>query len=84
MQNTKMSYVLFSVPVEMLAEAGIREESVIQMSAGNGKIIIDAVKDMEDFVCDNDCENCPMSEIDCDGNCKSCPCYGSCDESEVF
>lgn len=52
MQNTKMNsgeYVLFSVPVEMLEEAGIGEESVVQMSAGNGKIIINTVKDTEDF-----------------------------------
>lgn len=47
MQNTKMStgeYVLFSIPVEMLEEAGIGEESVVQMSAGNGKIIINTIR----------------------------------------
>lgn len=63
MQNTKMStgeYVLFSIPVDMLEEAGIREESVVQMSAGNGKIIINTVSDTEDFICDSDCEHCPM------------------------
>lgn len=75
-------YVLFSVPIEMLKEAGIGEESVIQISAGNGKIIINTANDTENFVCDNDCENCPMSEIDCDENCESCPCYDGCDESE--
>ena len=35
MQNTKMNsgeYVLFSVPVEMLEEAGIGEESIVQSS----------------------------------------------------
>ncbi len=94
MQNTKMStgeYVLFSIPVDMLEEAGISEESVVQMSAGNGKIIINTVKDTEDFICDSDCEHCPMSETDCDisetdcdENCESCPCYGSCDEREEF
>ena len=87
MQNTKITggeYVLFSVPMEMLEEAGIGEESVIQMSAGNGKIIINTVKDTEDFICDNDCETCPLSEIDCNEDCENCPCYDSCDESEVF
>lgn len=47
MQDTKMNtgeYILFSVPVEMLEEAGIGEESVIQLSAGNGKIVINTVK----------------------------------------
>lgn len=73
MQNTEMTtgeYILFSVPVDMLEEAGIGEESVVQMSAGNGKIIINTVKNTEDFICDGDCE--------------ACPCYESCDEREAF
>ena len=60
MQNTEMTtgeYVLFSIPVEMLVEAGIGEESIVQMSAGNGKIIINTVKDIEDFICDGDCRH---------------------------
>lgn len=87
MQDTKMNtgeYILFSVPVEMLEEAGIGEESVIQMSAGNGKIVINTVKNAEDFVCDGDCKNCPMSEIDCDEDCGHCPCFNGCDESGVM
>ena len=87
MQNTKMTsenYVLFSIPTDMLVEAGIGEESVVQMSAGHGKIIINTVNDTEDFVCDNDCEHCPMSETDCDEDCENCPCYNGCDESEVL
>lgn len=86
MQTTKMNtgeYVLFSVPVEMLEEAGIDEESVVQMSAGNGKIIINTVN-QEDFTCDGDCKHCPMSEIDCEGNCENCLCYDDCDEREMF
>lgn len=86
MQTTKMNtgeYVLFSVPVEMLEEAGINEESVVQMSAGSGKIIINTVN-QEDFPCDGDCKHCPMSEIDCEGNCENCLCYDDCDESEMF
>lgn len=87
MQDTKMNmgeYVLFSVLMEMLEETGIGEESVIQMRAGNGKIIINRVKNEEDFVCDGDCKNCPMSEIDCNEDCENCPCCSGCDESEVF
>ena len=86
MRNTEMStdkYVLFSIPLEMLEEAGIGEESVAQISAGNGKIIIETAEDTEDFVCDGDCENCPVSETDCDGNCESCPCCDRCDEREA-
>ena len=55
----------------MLEEAGIGEESVIQMCASGGKILIEAVgpDDTADFVCDGDCESCPCSEY--------------CEESEV-
>lgn len=87
MQNTEMSsenYVLFSIPEDMLSEAGIGEESIVQMRAGNGKIVINAVQNTEDFICDNDCEHCPISEFDCEGDCENCPCYDSCDESEGF
>lgn len=87
MQNTKMNsneYILLSIPAEMLEEAGIGQESVIQMNARNGKIVINTVKDEEDFICDGECSSCPMSETDCDENCESCPCYDGCDESEVF
>lgn len=87
MQNSKMNtaeYILFSVPVEMLEEAGIGEESVVQMSAGNGKIIINTVKNTEDFVCDGNCKHCPLSEINCDGNCEHCPCCNGCEEREGY
>lgn len=87
MQDTKMStgeYMLFSIPVDMLEEVGISEESIVQMSAGNGKIIINTAKDTEDFVCDGDCKHCPMSEIDCNGDCENCPCLNECYESEVI
>lgn len=86
MQNTAMNreHVLFSIPVEMLLEAGIGEESVIQMRAGKGKIIINTVNDTDNFVCDSDCKHCPMSEIDCNGDCENCPCLNERDESEVF
>ena len=77
------AYVLFSVPVEMLEEAGINQESIVQYTAGNGKIIIDTVKDTSGFVCNGDCESCPMSEIDCTGDCESCPCKADCDDAEV-
>lgn len=87
MQDTKMNtgeYILFSIPVEMLEEAGIGEESVIQMRVINGKIIIDTVKNAKDFVCDGDCNNCPMIEIDCYEDFENCPCYSDCDERGVM
>ena len=86
MQNQELNgnqYVLFSVPMDMLEEAGISPESIIQMSAASGKIIIDTVRGVDDFVCDGDCENCPIAEVDCDGNCVNCPCFNECEEAEV-
>ena len=86
MQGKKVNeYLLLSIPLDMLEEAGIREESVIQMSAAGGKILIEAVSrdDTEDFVCDGDCESCPLNTTDCDGDCESCPCSEYCEESEV-
>ncbi len=83
-RKTVNAYLLLSVPLELLEEAGISEESVIQMSAADGKILIQAVSrnDTEDFVCGGDCENCPFGEIDCEGECESCPCAEYCEESE--
>lgn len=39
-------------------------------------------KDLSDFVCDGDCENCPVNELDCDGNCGGCPCKDKCEDAE--
>ncbi len=86
MQRKKVNeYLLLSIPLDMLEEAGISEESVIQMSAAGGKILIEAVSrdDAENFMCDGDCESCPLNTTDCDGDCESCPCSEYCEESEV-
>ncbi len=85
MQMVKVTeYVLFSVPLDMLADAGIHEESVIQMSASGGKILIEAVgsEDTENLLCDGDCDHCPFDDADCDGECENCPCYEKCDDAE--
>lgn len=67
MQRKIDGYLNLSIPPDMLEEAGIDEESVIQMSVADGKILIEAVDrdDTEDYVCDMDCENCPCAE-DCE------------------
>ena len=84
MQSEKVNeYLLLSIPLDMLADAGISEESVIQMSAMDGRIMIEAVTDSRDYVCDGDCESCPVNVIDCDNDCKHCPCAVKCDEREV-
>ncbi|MCQ4022415.1 MULTISPECIES: hypothetical protein [unclassified Ruminococcus] len=85
MQNKEISdFVLLPVPLDDLIASGIDLDGVIQTSAGDGRIIIENVADMADFICDGDCESCPMSEIDCDGDCGNCPCFADCDEAEVF
>ena len=56
-------FILVSVPLEMFLEAGINTESIIQVSAREGKIIIDTPDTTEDYVCDRDCENCPLNAV---------------------
>ena len=85
MQGKKVGeYLLFSIPLEMLEESGISEESVIQMSASEGKIVIEAADDDTGYLCDGECEDCPVGETECDGDCENCPCNDRCEESEVF
>ena len=55
----------------------------MQMYADGHKIIIQNIDDTKDFVCDNDCKNCPIADTDCDGDCEGCPCNNNCDESEA-
>ena len=86
MQNEKIKdkeTVMIPVPTKLLLEAGIYEDDPMQMYADGRKIIIQNIDDAKDFVCDNDCENCPIADIDCDGDCEDCPCSDNCDESEA-
>ncbi len=85
MQDKKMkpAFALIGIPVDVLEEAGITEGDLLQFTAEEGKITFEAVRDIGNFLCDGDCENCPISEIDCDGDCENCPCNNDCDESEV-
>lgn len=62
MNRNAKEYVLLSVPLEMLEEAGIEEESILQISTRKGKIILDTVRDATDYVCDGDCEGCPCRD----------------------
>lgn len=66
MQNKEISgFVLLPAPLDDLIASGIDLDGVIQTSAEDGRIVIENA-DMEDFICNGDCEGCPMSEIDCD------------------
>lgn len=82
MQNEKIKdkeTVMIPVPTKLLLEAGIYEDDPMQMYADGRKIIIQNIDDAKDFVCDSDCENCPIADTDCE----SCPCNNNCDESEA-
>lgn len=85
MQDKKMkqSFVLLSVPAKMLAETGIFEGGGMKMSVEENRLIIEKADAPEDFVCDGDCEHCPLNETDCDGNCEDCPCSEECEDAEV-
>ena len=73
------SFILVSVPLEMFLEAGINTKSVIQISAHDGKIIIDTPDTTADYVCDRDCESCPLNAMPCEFDCENCPCEANCD-----
>lgn len=85
MQNKKMkqSFVLLSVPAKMLLETGIFEGGALKMSVEANRLIIEKADAPEDFICDGDCDHCPMNETDCDGNCEDCPCIKECEDAEV-
>lgn len=80
-KRLKQEYVLIAVPEQLLLEAGIFESDAILMYVSEDRLVIE--HDDEEFICDGDCEDCPMSDMDCDGECDACPCSESCDESEV-
>ena len=83
MQDKKVEeFVLIAVPKETLEEAGITENSVLQIYADGNKLVIERLTDTGEIVCDGDCESCPINETDCDGNCEYCPCYKNCEEEE--
>lgn len=56
-----MEVVMLCVPTEMLREAGIREESVLEMYVEENAVILRSGNDFADFVCDKDCTGCPLS-----------------------
>ena len=86
MKNNKNSgtatFVMVPIPLEVLEESGIDIGDLVQFTSGDGIVVMEAVTDLSDFVCDGDCENCPVDQIECNNDCEHCPCSG-CEESEV-
>lgn len=77
-KRVRMEMVLLSVPLEVLDEAGIQRDGLLEMYAEGSELIIRNADDPTDLVCAGDCGNCPMNEYDCTGTCASCPHCGEC------
>ncbi len=86
MKNAKngsaATFVMVPIPLEVLEESDIDIGDLVQFAAGDGVVVMEAVTDLGDIVCNGDCKNCPVDRIDCNNDCESCPCCG-CEESEV-
>lgn len=82
-KNTIADANMLPVPAELFLEAGMFEGDPMQMYADGHKIVIENIDDPKDIVCDGDCDNCPIADMDCDGDCEDCPCSDNCDESEA-
>ena len=65
MQDQKLTgnFVLMTVPVEAVEESGILNGGLIQITAEEGRLILETVNvEDEDIVCDGECEDCPVYE----------------------
>ena len=82
MQNqTLKDFVLMAIPSEVLEEAQIMPNALIQYHADEGKIIMEMVDEVLPLACSGECDDCPVSTLDCDGDCKNCPCHINCDDN---
>ena len=55
-------FVMIPVPLAVLKESGIDVGDFVQFASGDGVVVMEAVTDLDDLVCDGDCENCPCSD----------------------
>ena len=68
MQDKKVTateMVMISVPLDMIVEAGIEDDSVIEIFTDEDRIIIRKAVDLSDFECDGNCADCPLDEKGC-------------------
>lgn len=69
MQDKEMNeYAEISVPREVLEEAGIDKDSVLQIYTDGNRLVIERLSDTGEIVCDGDCDHCPVNKADCDRN----------------
>ena len=60
MQNQTLNdLVLMSIPANVLEEAGIKPNALIQYQAEDGRIIMEMVDEVVPFVCSGECDECP-------------------------
>ena len=61
MQNQTLNdFVLMSIPSNVLEEAGMMPNALIQYQVEDGRIIIEMVDELVPVVCNGDCEECPI------------------------
>lgn len=61
MQNQTLNdFVLISIPADVLEEAGIQPNALIQYQAEDGKIIMEMVDEIAPLVCSGECNDCPV------------------------
>ena len=78
-------FMFLPIPTEDYDALGIGPDTILETHVtDDGVLVVRAVTDadLEEFVCDGDCESCPVAQTDCDGECFACPCYASCDDSD--
>ena len=61
MQNqTLKDFVLMSIPSDVLEEAGIQPNALIQYHADEGKVIMEMVDEIVPIACSGECDECPV------------------------
>ena len=60
--QTLNDFVLMSIPSNVLEEAGILPNALMQYQAEEGKIIMEMVDEVTPIFCDGECEECPVKE----------------------
>ena len=77
-------YILLALPREVLTEAGIGPNDVVEILSEKSIVTIRAAQVDEHYVCCGDCIRCPLLQRDCDGCCERCPCASNCEGKEVM
>lgn len=62
MQNQALKdFVLMAIPNEVLEEAKILPNALIQYQVDEGKIIMEMVDEVVPFACSGECDECPVN-----------------------